>query len=204
MMNPTDDFLDPDLSAMLDSELSKGERVTWVGRPIPWLMARSVLPVALMGIPFTAFAVFWIAVASGFRFPHFSTWGSLFPLFGVPFVCVGLGMLLSPIWTYRRATRTIYAITDRRALTIETDPLGRVTTHSFEPPHLTIVTRMQRADGTGNLVFRREHRGAGRNHRMVDIGFLAVADVREVEDHIRQLIARSDPPGSTRRWEKIG
>jgi hypothetical protein len=204
MMNPTDDFLESDLSAMLDSELSKGERTTWVGRPIPWLMARSRLPTALLGIPFTAFAFFWISVASGFRFPDFSTGRGLFPLFGIPFVCVGLGMLLSPIWTYRRATRTIYAITDRRALTIETDPLGRVTTQSFEPPYLTIVTRMQRADGTGNLVFRREHRGEGRRHYMVDIGFLAVADVREVEDRIRQLIAQSGPPGSPRRWEEIG
>jgi hypothetical protein len=192
MMNPTDDFFPEDLAAMVDAELAKGEKVAWIGRPIPWLRARSSLPMALVGIPFTAFALFWIAAAGGFVFHHGGPGPpGFFPLFGIPLVLVGLGLLLSPLWAYRKAMRTVYAITDQRALTIEPGLWGHVVVQSFEPQQLAHLERHQRGDGSGDLVFRREHRGSGRGHYMVAIGFLAVADVREAEDRIRQLVARA-------------
>jgi hypothetical protein len=40
----------------------------------------------------------------------------LFPLFGVPFVLIGLGMLAAPYWMRRKAQNTVYALTDKRAL----------------------------------------------------------------------------------------
>lgn len=195
MMNPTDDFLPMELSAMLDAELSKGERIDWVGRPIPGRMARAALPIAIFGIPFTAFALFWIAMASGIwaRGPR-GVW-SLFPLWGIPFVLMGLWMLTTPLWMYRRALRTVYAITDRRALTIEVGPWGRVQVRSFEPASLSVLSRTQSADGSGNLVFQREYRRQGRNSSFIDIGFLAVPDVKDVEDRIRELVRRAGAPG---------
>ena len=33
-----------------------------------------------------------------------------FPLFGIPIVLVGLGLLLSPFWAFHKATRTVYAV----------------------------------------------------------------------------------------------
>jgi hypothetical protein len=206
MTIPTDDFLPVELASLVDAELAKGERVIWVGQPIPWRFARSSIPTVLLGIPFTAFACFWIAAASGFRFPDFSKPQGLFPLFGVLFVLVGLGMLLSPLWMLYRAGRIVYAVTDRRALVIERGILGQATVRSFEPARLTDVTRIQYADGSGNLVFLREYRpdrryGAdGRRGRFVEVGFLAVPDVKEVEDRIRELVGKagdsSGGPGS--------
>jgi hypothetical protein len=199
MMDPTDDFFPDDLAARVDAELAKGERIAWIGRPIPWLPARSSLPMALFGIPFTAFALFWTAAAGGFAFRHGPGPPSFFPMFGLIFVVVGLGLLLSPLWAFRKATRTIYAITDQRALIIEPDLWGHAIVQSFEPRQLAYLERHQRGDGSGDLVFRREHRGSGRSHHMVAIGFLAVADVREAEDRVRELVARSAPPRDDRR-----
>jgi hypothetical protein len=199
MMNPTDDFLSPELASLVDAELAKGERIDWIGQPIPWLLARSSLPIVLFGIPFTAFALFWMAAVCGFVFPAPSGSRLFFVLWGIPFVLVGLGMLTSPFWMYRKATRAVYAITDRRALTIEGGLWGRVIVRSFEPASLAVLTRTQHADGSGNLVFRREYRPGGRSGRFVEIGFLAIPDVREVEDRLRELVRRANVASGDQR-----
>src|SRR4249920_574247 len=47
------------------SQLDGGERLLWSGTPAPGAAARRALPAVLVGIPFTAFAAFWIIMASG-------------------------------------------------------------------------------------------------------------------------------------------
>lgn len=197
MMNPTDDFLPADLSAMIDAELAKGERLDWIGRPIPWLRARSSLGSTVFGLLFTGFAFYWVSSAGGFGgrggFPR-PPGGGAFALVGIPFVLVGLGMTLSPLGMFYKAMHTAYAITDRRALTIERNLLGRVVVRSFSPESLATITRNQHADGSGDLVFRREYRPSGRRGQFIDIGFLGVPDVKAVEDRIRDLVHRGDGP----------
>jgi hypothetical protein len=205
MTIPTEGFLPTELASLVDAELAKGETIAWIGQPIPWRFACSSIPIALFGVPFTAFAFFWIAGASGFRFPGSSNAFSFFPLFGIPLVLVGLGMLLSPLWMLYRAGQIVYAVTDRRALVIERSLLGRVTIRSFEPARLTDVTRTQYADGSGNLIFLREYRpdpryGAnGRRGRFFEVGFLAIPDVKEAEDRLRELARRADDSNDGRR-----
>ncbi len=41
-----------------------------------------------------------------------------FPLFGVPFLLIGLGMLAAPLWAYLRTRGTVYAVTEGRAVII--------------------------------------------------------------------------------------
>ena len=193
-MIPTDDFFPVELTALVDVELGKGERIVWIGQPIASRLARSTLPIALFGIPFTAFAFFWIVTASGMRGLGFAGPSGFFMLFGIPFVLVGLGMLTSPLWMYFKAGRTVYAVTDRRALVIDGGLFGGMTVRSFEPARLTGLYRTQFADGSGNLVFQREYRPAGRHGRFVELGFLAVPDVKAVEDHIRELVRKAGIP----------
>jgi hypothetical protein len=83
----------------------------------------------LFAVPFTGFAVFWMAAASGMLFgPHVQRAPApgafqFFPLFGIPFLLIGLGMLLSPL-TYKRWARqnTRYAVTSKRVLVLKTKP----------------------------------------------------------------------------------
>ena len=134
----------------------------------------------LFGIPFTAFALFWLGLTAGFGGGAGPGPPGFFVLFGIPFVIIGLGMLTSPFWMFLKALRTAYAITDRRALTLERGLWGQVVVRSFDPANLAVLARPS-ADGSGNLVFRREYRFQGRNGRFVEIGFLAVPDVKEVK-----------------------
>lgn len=195
MLDPAGDFLPVEMSAMVEAELSKGERIEWIGQPIAGRVAIASVPMAVLGLFFGGFAVFWMASARGIagRGPGLGGFSALFWLWGLPFLAIGLAMFLSPIWAYRKASRTLYAITDRRAIAIEPSLMGRVVVRSFEPPDLAILARTQNPDGSGNLVFRREAQYAGRRQgtRYVDVGFLAVSDAKDVEDRIRALIQRT-------------
>lgn len=182
------------------SELRQGERLVWAGQPLPGRHARQAWPMVLFGIPWTAFSVFWIVAASGILAGgvgprgggSFTFLGFLFPLFGVPFVLIGLGMLSSPYWVGRMASRTSYGLTDRRAIICQAGWGGSIEVRSFGPAELTRIQRIEYPDGSGDLIFE-EFLLPNRNQRGYQNitqrrGFLAIDRVREVEDLIRKTL----------------
>lgn len=174
---------------MISSQLDPGEGLLWSGAPSASRLARSALPTMVFGIPFTAFAVFWIYTAftatSKSSQPG-SAW-SLFPLFGVPFLLIGLGMLTAPLWAFLSAGRTLYAVTNRRALIVS--GAFSTTVKSFTHTEIHELQRVERAGGSGDLYFgSREvvtRRGGTMRQR---IGFLGIPDIRTVEQLIRSRL----------------
>ena len=188
------------LQVELDRELAPGERVLWAGQPSPKRYTRGSWGLVLFGIPWTAFAVFWTTMAfvgtraipgnnpmaTGFRW--------FFPLFGIPFILIGLGMLSAPWWGRRKAAGVFYAITDRRALISEPGWRGARTVKSFAPGELQTIERTEHADGSGDLIFsRRSWRDSDGDRRSSAVGFTGVPRVREVEAQLRRLIADARP-----------
>lgn len=178
--------MNPAVTLAAQEQLQPGEQLLWSGQGKPVRLAIQGLPAALFGVPFTAFAVFWMWMAAGQRVPDLSggRFQDYFFLWGVPFVLVGLRMLLAPLWLYWKASRVIYAVSDRRALVITT--AWRKTVQSFGPGELGQIERKELADGCGDLVFVatqpeqtgwRSQRSPGR----VAAGFFGIAEARRVE-----------------------
>lgn len=199
-MSP-DSILPHETAALVGAELAAGERIVWVGQPIPGRFARKSIGIVLFGIPWTAFAIFWMVGAG------MGTWSvpakgedggffqifRLFPLFGLPFVLIGIGMLSSPYWMRRKAYRTAYVITDRRALVFDAGSWRGTTIRSFEPDRLNDLRRVQNNDGSGDIIFERQWRSnSDGGKQSTDIGFLAIANVKNVEDSIRALISKAN------------
>ena len=114
-----------------------------------------------------------------------------FGLFGVPFILIGFGMLSSPIWVYRKAKKTVYVVTDRRAIIFEKG--FSVQIRSFEGQRLGEVTKRVRADGSGDIVFEcgiKRSRGDN-NSGVTEIGFFGIERVNEVEDMVKVLAEQS-------------
>lgn len=114
----------PELDVILRRELLPGERLLWSGRPDPSRM-RAIFAIWFFAVPWTAFALFWEAMAflpwmASTHTPSGIQWsfGIVFPLFGLPFIGIGLGMLWMPFKTRRKAAQTIYGLTDRRMLRV--------------------------------------------------------------------------------------
>jgi hypothetical protein len=187
--------LPTELRTLVEDEMRSEEAVQWVGRPIPGLLARQAWPIVLFAIPWTAFAIFWIAGASGWVLPDIREGQSgFFPLFGLPFVLIGLVMLSSPLRLRWKAGRIAYVLTERRAIIVERG-LWSTKVRSFAPAALGDLERKQRPDGAGDIIFTRENYWDSKSgNRSVPVGFLAVANVKEVEDRIRGLLAATQAP----------
>lgn len=193
--------LAPELRARLDRELEKGERVVWAGQPLARAYARGAWGMAVFGVFFGGFALVWTALAAtgawaGVQKGGAGWWAVLFPLWGLPFIAVGFAMLTAPYWARRRAARVVYAVTDRRALVLAPVAMRGESVRSFVPRQLQSLERIERRDGSGDLVFANDLHvsgdgDGGTRNGVRQVGFTGVADVRGVEGVVRRL-AESD------------
>ena len=182
------------LQSKVERELESGERLEWIEMPIPRFFTPTATGAFLFGIPWTAFAVFWTAGAAwGTSKAEGAGFFRAFPLFGVPFVLIGLGMLSSPLWAHRKALRTVYVITNRRAITFYG---GRtITIRSYPPDRLQDVYRKERKDGSGDVIIaRRAWRDSDGDRQSEELGFLRVRDVKAVELRLRKLAEQGAQP----------
>ncbi|MGX9415713.1 hypothetical protein ACWU4D_00040 [Vibrio sp. WJH972] len=111
----------------------------------------------------------------------------MFAFFGVPFLLIGIVMQFSPLLMVYKAKRTAYIVTNSRAIIFD----GGFTTtiRSFNSTRLQDLRRKQRSDGSGDLIFERRFYTDGDGDRQfTDYGFLAIANVKEVERIVRTLI----------------
>ena len=192
-MKMRDTTISRKLNDAVERELQPGENISFIETPQPRFFTTTSTPVFLFAIPLTLFAFFWTSAASGFKVPDFQNGFELFPLFGIPFVLFSIAMLSSPIWAYRNAFKTVYVITDRRAITI-TSGL-RTTIRSFFPDDLGGLHRTERSDGAGDVIIgmttNRDSDGYA-YHR--NYGFLGVADAKATEDRLRALASTTSNP----------
>jgi hypothetical protein len=181
------EILQIDLLQVVENELRQDEQIIWTGQPIPSHMARRRLGVCGFGLLFGGFAVFWFVGAlwtthQSTQSPGWMTY--IFPLFGLPFIAVGLAMIASPLYAARTARKIIYVITNQRALIIACSKWHKV--KSFRPEQLQSIERTTRSDGSGDLVFGNDAQSSAPgyqqgNYGAVAVGFIGVRDVRQVE-----------------------
>lgn len=179
------DDTEPSALAVAQREMRSGERLIWADRPAPGRMALSGLALTAFGSVFGGFAAFWIAGAASMT-PEDAGVFSFFPLFGVPFLLVGLGMMLAPVWIWMAAKKTVYAITSERLVIIRGNRV-----QSFEPDEIEELERREGGDGSGDVIFNRDivrsRSRRGSRTRVRRIGFFGIPEVRRVEDAIRRL-----------------
>ncbi|MGX7953757.1 hypothetical protein ACWPM1_14490 [Tsuneonella sp. HG249] len=140
------------MALALERELQPGERVLWSGRRLA-RVSWGGLGIWLFAVPWTAFSLSWMAGASMGAQAASGTIGVLswaFPLFGLPFVLVGLGMMAAPFLPLFGASRTLFAITDRRVLRIALFG-SRLWTKSVELKEIREFSRSEGRNAEGDL-----------------------------------------------------
>jgi hypothetical protein len=183
-------------------ELTKNEKIVWVGRPSMILLLsngtifRIVGVVALlMGISF----LYGLAVSSSMQTQIACG------VFGVAFSIFGVVFILARTLVQRGASvRNVYVVTNRRALILE----GKSRFQSYTIAHLKDLKREDttRLKGAGDLIFRVERRDRANNasalpgigprqtrhivNSSMEIkhGFLQLENVKAVEKLIRETL----------------
>jgi hypothetical protein len=140
------------LRQALERELRADEAVQWHG----WQLGRAEwrsFGIYLFAIPWTAFSLTWTAFAATAAL-HMNQdgvgWMSwAFPLFGVPFIVVGFGMLSMPFLPVLQRGRVLFVVTGQRVLKLA---LGRDLVVTTVPAdRIGLIERREKADGTGSL-----------------------------------------------------
>ncbi|ANU08459.1 hypothetical protein A6F65_02174 [Paraurantiacibacter namhicola] len=143
------------LGEALRKELQAGERLLWHDKPQQRLSLMG-FSIWLFAIPWTAFALFWtgmayagISTTADSDGPALGLLAYAFPLFGVPFIVVGLCMLAAPLAPLFLKQRQVFGITNRRLLIIT--KLRATSVESFRLERLGSIKRVEHKDGSGHL-----------------------------------------------------
>lgn len=191
-------------------ETRDGEALLWAGRPDPAALARRRWPVAVTGLFLLAFTVAWSVGAAEITAIVWRDGGaepfdamlrdSVLPAAALANSVLALAMLSAPLWAALGAGRTVYAVTDRRAMIVR----GR-RVDSCAGADMTSFLKWERGDGSGDIVFRESAPPAilalfalGMPSRT---GFFGVPQLRRVEHHLQRLKhgVAADGPAARRR-----
>lgn len=166
-------------------QIEPGERLVWWDRPVRLRLARRAMWQEMpIGVAATAFAAFWLSKTAGAPPP--------FAYAALPPLLYGLWSLSGPLRAAIRAGRTLYALTDRRALILE----GRAM-RAFALARIEFVDTSGLAFGAdGHVMFQRTYLGrlATPEHlrfRYSKSGFIGVRHAREVAQTLRDLCNRA-------------
>lgn len=174
-----------EIEQRLAREVGPQERVLWSGVPRQGLMLRAsdvfTIPFSIM---WCGFAIFWEFGATR------SGAGAFFTAWGIPFVGVGLYMVIGRFFVdaFQRA-RTIYALTNERVIIAGGGWSGR-TVRSISLRQLPEVLLSERRDGRGTIAFSPSPWTTGtgwpRDRQQPSPQLEGIENVRSVYELIRQ------------------
>jgi hypothetical protein len=193
------------LKAFAEREFA-GEKLVWAARPdvkIAFLMSFAIW---LFAIPWTAFALFWESMVAGPLVLELlgyevqgkepgsqMRWGMFaMALFGIPFVLIGFGMLLAPVFVLTKGRSTLFVLTGRRLAILQGRSTVKVT--SFLPNEIKGFSRKEGPDGRGTVILSRGYERDSDGDsvaRSTELG--VIDDVRKVEQTLRDWKERASP-----------
>ena len=189
MYSETGEMIPMDLQNMLDQEVDNDEQLRWSAQP-------SVSAAVKKGLAGTVFGVIWTAIPGFMAFKMIGERQSggdvpavAFIFIGV-FLLIGVLIMLSPLWASMSAKKTVYAVTNKRAIIIKAK--STIDVQSFSADNLKDIIKRLRRDGSGDLIFertvtyRRSSKGGSRK-KVTEIGFFGIPRVNEVEDMIQEI-----------------
>jgi hypothetical protein len=151
-------MLDSSVESVIQSELSSDEKIHWVGKPDPSVIFNSS---DLLAIPFSlmwgGFAIFWEWSALSIHDkvhgdgPGVAI-GYIFPLWGIPFVCIGLYMIFGRFF-YKawKKSKTTYAVTNKRVLVVTQGFSQQVQAQFLD--QIPVINKTISSNGVGCLTF---------------------------------------------------
>lgn len=183
----------------IEGELSKGEKLYWVGMPSRRIVLIRSIWAPIVGMLIFLFVFGFFVLPSLFMSSQGVAAGLGMVIIAGGFaLVVGGSFCIAPLYNLWRAGRTCYALTSRRAIVWQAGIFGGVEMENYNPARLANMWRRDMwifGKGGGDLVFRSvtivtvttgRHGGVSQNTTYY--GFIAVENVRKVERLVREVL----------------
>jgi hypothetical protein len=186
-------FMDSSAFQIAQSELRPGESLRWAGKPTP--LAVALRSTSLLH---SAFGIFFTLIPGSMALEALMSAPMRKATSNVEwmFVLIPLLIAASGVWLFLTVPRawlmahwTIYGITNQRVFISRRFPSHATKSWSFQD--LNALDRKDRADGWGDLVFRRDTVAARKGTVTVHEGFYGIPEVRKVEAMIAEFKQRA-------------
>ena len=113
----------------------------------------------------------------------------------LPFYLIGIGFIISPWWERENDRRTVYVLTNRRAIVLRPSMIRRrPTCRSFPLTHNLIKEVREYRKDRGDIVMDYDEHHGRNGTTLMPKGFLHVDNVRELEYRIHQYLPDAPPP----------
>lgn len=138
------------------TELKAGESLVWSGVPNPRDAAIGAIPETITpGIVLVGFALLWMVGAYSAAVSTPATPQKSSPVLGQLMIAsillmAGLLHFARPLWVYRRALGTVYAVTSHRVMIIRGS--GSRSVDSLDPAEIVEIQCRERTGGSGNVM----------------------------------------------------
>ncbi len=146
-----------DAIRIIQGELDSGEQYIWSGIPKQGIFFRAsdifMIPFSLL---WGGFAIFWEIMALSIPAHEAGPVSIIFPLFGIPFVIVGLHMIFGRfIYDSRMRSKTFYGLTDQRVIIVT--ELFRKKVKSLNLRTMSDVSLSEKSNKSGTITFGQEN-----------------------------------------------
>jgi hypothetical protein len=197
-----------DLRQKTLANLDPNERTVWVGQPIPKIVLVRSWGYFAAGAVIALIAMLWLVLTllpvranvrgQGKAPVAAASLGSPILPLGLLLASIGVAGAV-PLYRWRTATRTCYALTNRRAIVFKEGLFGP-TRDSYSPLEVSAMNRRDSwlGGGNGDLVFKTVNVVSRAdsiwemvlrtNVKTIRYGFLAISDVAAVEKVVRETL----------------
>lgn len=148
--------MNSDVKQIVRRELDRGERLIWAGSPKKGIVFRStdvfMIPFSLM---WGGFAIFWEFTALNSLPEDADPFAYIFPIFGLPFVAIGLYLIFGRFFhdSIRRG-KTYYGLTDQRVIIVS--GIFNKSVKSLNLESLADISLTEKSDLSGTITFGNE------------------------------------------------
>ncbi len=181
------------LKRILERQLEPGEKILWADQPVPRFFAPFTAAQLICGIFWTACVFLAFSHMHNFKAPASITWVEVIQaVVFVPFVLFGLYFMSAPLREHRRTLRTVYAITDRRVITIHSRRKPLIRTYPFDA--VSQIRIDEKRGGLGDVIIVCGVRVVGEIPADEKDGFYHLRRAREVACRLESLVATVRAP----------
>jgi hypothetical protein len=188
VMNPIS--LIPKLRRAVEDHVPSDEPILWLEQPHPWAYLLGSIPTVLFGILWLSFYALFLPIMI-LQEKEKLLQNPLALIVLALFGFIGVKMAGAPFWDRWLARRTVYVITDRRAIIIE--HRFRLRVFSYWLGELNVFERRPFGDGWGDLILeRRITRDSDGMDVVFERGFLRIPDCKNVLNLLQDLKAKAE------------